>query len=39
VFVKDRNASSEVQVLNKEGDPDTSNTAKRILSLLEQQLK
>jgi hypothetical protein len=26
-------------VLNKEGDPDTSNTAKRILSLLEQQLK
>ena len=39
VFVKDRNASSEVQVLNKEGGPDTSATAKRILSLLEQQLK
>jgi outer membrane protein assembly factor BamC len=39
VFVKDRNDSSEVQVLNKEGGPDTSDTAKRILSLLQQQLK
>ncbi|HKW39431.1 MAG TPA: outer membrane protein assembly factor BamC, partial [Burkholderiales bacterium] len=39
VFVKDRSTSSEVQVLNKEGGPDTSSTAKRILSLLEQQLK
>jgi hypothetical protein len=26
-------------VLNKEGGPDTSETAKRILSLLQQQLK
>jgi outer membrane protein assembly factor BamC len=39
VFVKDRNDVSEVQVLNKEGGPDTSETAKRILSLLQQQLK
>ena len=39
VFVKDRNDSSEVQVLNKEGNPDTSDTARRILSLLQQQLK
>jgi len=39
VFVKDSNASSEVQVLNKEGGPDNSDTAKRILSLLQQQLK
>jgi outer membrane protein assembly factor BamC len=39
VFVKDRSDSSEVQVLNREGGPDTSNTARRILSLLEQQLK
>src|SRR5216683_2922043 len=39
VFVKDRNDSSEVQVLNKEGDPASSDTARRILSLLQQQLK
>ncbi|HTQ75918.1 MAG TPA: outer membrane protein assembly factor BamC [Burkholderiales bacterium] len=39
VFVKDRKDSSEVQVLNKEGGSDTSDTAKRILSLLQQQLK
>jgi len=39
VFVKDRNDSSEVQVLNKEGGPDTSDTARRILSVLQQQLK
>ena len=39
VFVKDRNDSSEVQVLNKEGGPDGSDTARRILSLLQQQLK
>ncbi|HUL92957.1 MAG TPA: outer membrane protein assembly factor BamC [Burkholderiales bacterium] len=39
VFVKDRSDSSEVQVLNREGGPDTSDTARRILSLLEQQLK
>jgi outer membrane protein assembly factor BamC len=38
VFVKDRSDSSEVQVLNKEGGPDTSDTAHRILSLLQQQL-
>jgi outer membrane protein assembly factor BamC len=39
VFVKDRNDSSEVQVLNRDGGPDTSDTARRILSLLQQQLK
>jgi outer membrane protein assembly factor BamC len=40
VFVKDRNAeSSEVRVLDKDGGADTSDTAKRILSLLQQQLK
>ncbi len=39
VFVKDRNDSSEVQVLNKEGNPDSSDTARKILSLLQQQLK
>ncbi len=39
VFVKDRSGSSEVQVLNKEGAPDASDTARRILSLLQQQLK
>jgi outer membrane protein assembly factor BamC len=39
VFVKDRNESSEVQVLNKDGAPDNSETARRILSLLQQQLK
>jgi len=39
VYVKDRSDSSEVQVLNKEGNPDTSDTARRILSLLQQQLK
>ena len=39
VFVKDRNDSSEVQVLNKEGNPDFSDTARKILSLLQQQLK
>ncbi len=39
VFVKDRNDSSEVQVLNKEGNPDSSETAQRILSLLKEQLK
>jgi outer membrane protein assembly factor BamC len=39
VFVKDRSDSSEVQVLNKEGGPDTSDTARKILSLLQQQLK
>jgi outer membrane protein assembly factor BamC len=40
VFVKDRNTdSSEVRVLDKDGGTDTSDTAKRILSLLQQQLK
>jgi outer membrane protein assembly factor BamC len=40
VFVKDRNSdSSEVQVLNKDGAADGSDTAKRILQLLQQQLK
>jgi outer membrane protein assembly factor BamC len=40
VFVKDRNAdSSEVTVLDKDGGADSSDTAKRILSLLQQQLK
>jgi outer membrane protein assembly factor BamC len=39
VFVKDRNDSSEVQVLGKDGNPDTSETARRILSLLKDQLK
>ncbi len=39
VFVKDRNDGSEVQVLNKEGNPDSSDTARKILSLLQQQLK
>ncbi len=39
VFVKDRNDASEVQVLNKEGGPDGSDTARKILSLLQNQLK
>jgi outer membrane protein assembly factor BamC len=40
VFVKDNNKdSSEIQVLNKDGGPDTSDTARKILSLLQQQLK
>jgi outer membrane protein assembly factor BamC len=39
VFVKDRKDSSEVQVLNKDGNPDSSETAQRILSLLKEQLK
>jgi outer membrane protein assembly factor BamC len=38
VFVKGRNESSEIQVLNKEGGPDPSDTARKILSLLQQQL-
>ncbi len=39
VFVKDRNDSSEVHVLNKDGNPDSSETAQKILSLLKEQLK
>ena len=38
VLVKDRNDLSEIQVLNKEGNPDPSETARKILSLLQQQL-
>ncbi len=40
VFVKDRSGdASAVQVLNKEGGPDRSDTARRILALLQNQLK
>jgi len=39
VFVKDRDQTSEVQVLNREGNPDSSDAARRILSLLQQQLR
>jgi outer membrane protein assembly factor BamC len=39
VFVKDRSDSSEVQVLDKEGNPEVSDTARKILSLLQEQLK
>jgi outer membrane protein assembly factor BamC len=39
VFVKDRDQTSEVQVLNREGKPDSSDAARRILSLLQKQLK
>ena len=39
VFVKDRNDASVVQVLDKEGKPDRSDTARRILALLQTQLK
>jgi outer membrane protein assembly factor BamC len=39
VFVKDRDQTSEVRVLDREGKPDSSDTARRILSLLQQQLK
>ena len=40
VFVKDRSGdASSVQVLNKEGNPDPSDTARRILALLQNQLK
>jgi outer membrane protein assembly factor BamC len=39
VLVKDRNELSEVRVLNKEGNPDPSETARKILSLLQEQLK
>lgn len=38
VLVKGRDESSEIQVLNKEGGPDPSETARKILSLLQQQL-
>jgi len=40
VFVTERSGdASEVKVLNKDGVADSSDTAKRILSLLQQQLK
>ncbi|MGC2519946.1 MAG: outer membrane protein assembly factor BamC [Burkholderiales bacterium] len=39
VLVKDRNDSSEVQVLTKDGAVDRSDTARKILSLLHDQLK
>ena len=39
VLVKDRNESSEVQVLDKGGNPERSNTARKILALLQSQLK
>jgi len=39
VFVKDRSELSEVQVLDKEGNPEVSDTGRKILSLLQEQLK
>ena len=39
VLVKDRNDSSEVQVLDKGGNPERSDTARKILALLQSQLK
>jgi len=39
IAVKDASAGSEVNVLNKEGQADRSDTANRILSLLYEQLK
>jgi outer membrane protein assembly factor BamC len=39
VLVKDRNDSSEVQVLDKGGNPERSATARKILALLQTQLK
>jgi len=39
VFVKDNRDSSEVEVLAKDGSKDRSDTARKILSLLHEQLK
>ncbi len=39
IAVKDSASGSEVNVLNKEGQPDRSDTASRILTLLYEQLK
>lgn len=39
VFVTDRGGSSDVQVLDKEGKPEVSDTGRKILSLLQEQLK
>ena len=39
ILVRDAKDTSQVQVLNKDGGADTSDTARRILSLLQDQLK
>lgn len=39
VLVKQAGSASEVQVLNKDGQPDNGDTSRRILSLLHEQLK
>jgi outer membrane protein assembly factor BamC len=39
VYVKETGESSQITVLNKDGLPETSDTAPRILSLLNEQLK
>jgi outer membrane protein assembly factor BamC len=39
IFVNDRKDLSEIRVLNKEGNPDPSETARKILALLQEQLK
>lgn len=39
IALKDRQAVSEIQVFDKEGNPDGSDTARRILALLQNQLK
>jgi outer membrane protein assembly factor BamC len=39
ILVKDRNELSEVRVLSREGNPDPSETARKILTLLQEQLK
>ena len=39
VMVRDAKENSQVEVLNKDGAQDRSETAKRILTLLHQQLK
>ncbi len=39
VLVKQAGSASEVQVLNKDGQPDNSDTSRRILALLHEQLK
>ena len=38
-MVQQGGEASQVQVLNKDGQPDSSSTSKRILSLLYDQLK
>jgi len=39
VQVRDKKASSEIEVVSKEGQPDKSEVARKILSLLHEQLK